>query len=140
MPRRKHYHKLQGEWAEVCFLARAVGMGMMVSKPYGDSGRYDFIVDSGGRLSRVQVKSVSTSHRQGYRIATSHGNHAKRGYRASEIDLLAAYIIPMDTWYIIPVYEFESIVSVWVWPGQGGRGRFEKYREAWRLLKGAIAA
>ena len=79
-------HKPQGELAELCFLCRATTLGLTVSKPYGDSARYDFVVDAGGGLLRVQVKSVSLMRRNDYRIAASSGSRLKRGYSAAEID------------------------------------------------------
>src|SRR5206468_9494879 len=67
-------HKPQGEMAELCFLCRATTLGLTVSKPYGDSARYDFVVDAGAGLLRVQVKSVSVMRRNDYRIAASSGS------------------------------------------------------------------
>ena len=42
--------KRRGELAEAAFLAKAASMGIGVAKPWGDSERYDFIIDVGGRL------------------------------------------------------------------------------------------
>lgn len=39
--------KERGEWVELCFMAKAAGMGMLVSKPLGDSCRYDVLVEAG---------------------------------------------------------------------------------------------
>lgn len=50
--------KERGEWAELCFMARAAGLGMATAKPYGDSRQYDVLVEAGGRIWRVQVKST----------------------------------------------------------------------------------
>ena len=133
-------HKPQGELAELCFLCRATTLGLTVSKPYGDSARYDFVVDAGAGLLRVQVKSVSVMRRNDYRIAASSGSRLKRGYSAAEIDFLAAYVIPCDAWYIIPVSAFDSIVSLNVAPHRPAKGRFEQYREAWHLLRPARVA
>ncbi len=44
--------------AEAAFVAKAVSLGLCVSKPWGESQRYDLIVDNGRRLLRVQVKSA----------------------------------------------------------------------------------
>ena len=49
--------KAIGEAAEAAFLAKATSLGFGVAKTWGDSERYDFILDSGRRLWRVQVKS-----------------------------------------------------------------------------------
>src|SRR5713101_7932451 len=50
--------KQRGELAEMAFTYKAAGLGFGVAKPYGDSERYDFILDSGVKLWRVQVKST----------------------------------------------------------------------------------
>ena len=39
--------KLQGEWAELLFMARAAERGFSVSKPWGESQAYDVTVESG---------------------------------------------------------------------------------------------
>src|SRR5579871_957430 len=48
-----------GELAEAEFLHRALGMGMAIAKPWGESQAYDFIVEDEGRLCRVQVRRRS---------------------------------------------------------------------------------
>jgi hypothetical protein len=45
-------HKRRGEIAELGFLYKAASMGFAVTKPYGDSESYDFVVDSGDRFWR----------------------------------------------------------------------------------------
>src|SRR5271154_2239541 len=54
--------KALGEAVEAAFLAKATMLGFPVLKPWGDSRPYDFAVESGRRLWRVQVK-CATSHR-----------------------------------------------------------------------------
>jgi hypothetical protein len=58
-------------------------------------------LDSGERMWRVQVKSTYSVYRSGYRTL-GHGSNPKP-YQTKEIDFLVAYIVPRDTWYIIPV-------------------------------------
>ena len=52
--------KQLGEIAEAEFVAKAVGMGFVVAKPWGDSEPYDFIVNPKKSFIfwRVQVKSA----------------------------------------------------------------------------------
>jgi hypothetical protein len=103
--------KRRGELSELAFFYKAASLGFGVAKPWGDSERYDFILDSGQRLWRVQVKSGAY--------------HQNR---------LAAYLIPLDVWYIIPV---EAIKNRWLlfFPYGGARcGHYEEYREAWSSL------
>jgi len=47
--------KQRGELAEMGFMFKAAGLGFGVAKPWGDSERYDFILDNGHRLLRVQI-------------------------------------------------------------------------------------
>jgi len=56
--------KERGEWVELCFMAKAAGLGMGVSKPLGESRRYDVLVEAGGKIHRVQVKSTMYCRRR----------------------------------------------------------------------------
>ena len=57
--------KRTGELAEAAFLHKAVGLGFRVTKPWGDSERYDFVLDSGRRLWRVQIKCTAVERGAG---------------------------------------------------------------------------
>jgi PD-(D/E)XK nuclease superfamily protein len=63
--------KSRGEAAEAAFLAKAASLGFGVAKPWGDSERYDFIIDSGHNFWRVQVKSTGRSIGRRYQVKTS---------------------------------------------------------------------
>src|SRR5512140_1374754 len=100
--------KRRGELSELAFIYKATGLGFNVSKPYGDSSRYDFIVEHAGRLSKVQVKSTTqifhTGHAGGYYLNCQRRMKSKTlPYLPGEVDFFAAYVIPQDTWYIIPL-------------------------------------
>ena len=126
--------KTQGELAELAFLYRAASLGLVVSKPYGDTAPYDFIVGCRRRLTRIQVKSVAHNWRNGYRTTAGTGC-AKRPYTKDDMDILALYIIPMDTWYLIPVEAFTPVKTIRCCPHlPNSNGRFERFREAWHLL------
>src|SRR5450432_770974 len=79
-------HKQQGELAEIRFMLKAAGLGFGVAKPWGDSERYDFILDSGNRRWRVQVKSTYIARTHSYTIHAvgSFGGNSK-GYTAEQI-------------------------------------------------------
>src|SRR2546428_5464351 len=51
--------KRTGELAEAAFLHKAVGLGLKVTKPWGDSERYDFVVDAGERLWRGRIQNTA---------------------------------------------------------------------------------
>jgi PD-(D/E)XK endonuclease len=50
---RENTTKRRGELSELAFTFKAARMGFGVAKPYGDSERYDFILDAGQGLWRV---------------------------------------------------------------------------------------
>ncbi len=127
--------KWAGEQAEATFLNKATSLGLSVSKPWGDSERYDLIVGSGSRLSRVQVKSTASQHAGRCRFSINARGCAAQ-YTEDEIDFLAIYIVPLDLWYIIPVRACLNRRSLRLSPkAKKFRGRYEKYREAWWRLQ-----
>jgi len=127
--------KWAGEQAEAAFLNKATSLGLSVSKPWGDSERYDLIVGSGSRLSRVQVKSTQYEHLGRFRYGISNHCHAAL-YTEEEIDFLAVCIVPLNLWYIIPVKACLNRRNLRFYPGStNSRGRYEKYREAWWRLQ-----
>jgi hypothetical protein len=97
--------KRTGELSEAAFLHKAVGLGFRVTKPWGDSERYDFVLDSGRRLWRVQIKCTASERAGGYHIQPIHFVYGKNKvvYTADDIDVLAAHIVPLDVWYVVPV-------------------------------------
>jgi len=120
--------------AEAAFMAVGSALGLRVSKPWGDSSRYDVIVDTGKKLLRVQVKSAHRAGEYGGYTFHARGN-SLRVYGPDEIDVLAAYIVPVGAWYLFPVEEFQKYRSMKLFPGSGRRGlKFERFREAWWLL------
>lgn len=125
--------KLRGEWVELLFMTRAAEHGLRVIKPWGDSSRYDFVVESGGRFLRVQVKSTSNRRRNLYACAIQ--GTSRRPYTAADIDFFAIYVIPTDTWYIIPVEVASRVKYVIGLSPHNPRCPNACYEEAWHLLQ-----
>ena len=128
--------KRQGELSEIAFALKAVELGFGISQPIGDSRRYDFILDSGQHLWRIQVKSTGGFHDRGYIINAYWASKGHVPYTADQIDFLVAYVISLGVWYIIPVEAFAPRTSLPLYPDPDSKvvGRYEKYREAWGLL------
>lgn len=128
-----------GELTELRFYLKAFLIGFVVSKPFGDNAKYDFIVDAKGRLSRVQVKSTNVKDKytagDGYRINSSYGATRKNGYTKENIDFLAVYIIPEDTWYIIPISEISGIKTIRFTPQKECKKRLEIFKNRWDLFE-----
>ena len=128
--------KRLGEMAEAAFLAKASRLKFGVACPWGDSDRYDFIVDVGKKLWKVQVKSAHRVGEDGTYSFRAHGS-SMAAYGADEIDVLVAYVVPENVWYVFPVRELGGLRSLKLFPGsRKKRSKFEKYREAWWILRG----
>ncbi len=115
-----HYSKRKGMMGELIFVVKSTSMGFAVSKPYSDTEAYDLVIEENGRLLRIQVKSVFTTSRWGYSISVQrhsrgHGRPVIQ-YSAQEIDFIAAYVVPHDAWYIIPVFEIVSRAHIRLYP------------------------
>jgi hypothetical protein len=54
--------------------------------------------------------------------------------RESDFDILAVYVIPKDVWYLLPSSIAAGRAAIRVVPGDN-RNRYERYQEAWHLLR-----
>lgn len=131
--------KKQGELNQLRFLLKCYEKGFQVSLPYGDSAKYDCVVDGNGKLYRVQIKSTSyqdKSRRQDrYKIIASGGCDAKKPYTKDDIDILAVYIVPHNTWYLVPVERLEAHISTYFAPQREGKGKYEPFKEGWEIFE-----
>jgi hypothetical protein len=123
-----------GEAAEAAFLARATALGFSVSVPWGDSNRYDSIVDPGHGLLRMQVKSATRYADGRYRVKTTGANG--QVYTIADADFFIGYVVPENIWYIIPIEAVGQRKGIRFYPHtrRPSKAYFERYREAWCLL------
>jgi hypothetical protein len=135
MKQRKHKisdKKLRGEWAEMHFMVRATDHDLPVSRSWGDSRSYDFVVGWPGHFVAVQVKStIFELEESGYTCCVCSGHN--KPYPPSSFDFLAAYVIYDDAWYIIPAEVILGQARITVYP-KSAKSKYAVYREAWHLL------
>ncbi len=129
--------KRTGERSEAAFLARALGLHLSIAKPWGDSERYDFIIDNGSRLWRVQTKCTEGLRADAYETRATYDVNGKHiPYTRADTDFLAAHVVPLDVWYIIPVEVCTPAPMLRMYPHRKAKKmRLENYRNAWFLLK-----
>jgi hypothetical protein len=134
-PRLRH-RKSKGEWAEIAFMSRAIGLGFTVCKPYGENHPFDFIAFTpASDPVRVQVKSSWSRKYRSYKFKASASG---RPYRRREVDFIAVLVVPEDVWYIIPRRELGRRSVATLSPHvPHSRARLEPYRDAWHLLRNA---
>jgi hypothetical protein len=126
--------KERGEWAEARFVARAAELMFRVAKPWGDSAPYDLMVERDGLIYRVQVKSTMRRMKGcSFPCTMPSGKRLKNILK--EIDFVAAYVIMLDLWYIIPAAVVQKRKGhIWLAPLRR-RSKYERYLEAWHLLR-----
>lgn len=104
--------KQKGILTETQCLAEFSKLGLTVSIPYGDSARYDFILDYNNKLYRIQCK---TSNEIGdgvyiFSCRSTTGNTStvkRRSYDETQIDFFATIV--ENECYLIPVQETGSV-------------------------------
>jgi len=130
----------RGAWAELCFMAQAMQHGFKVLRPWGDCSAYDVGVDHGPNFLRVQVKSTTNRTGTGYLCHFNPNSHNKQDYTIRQIDLFAAYLVPVNVWYLIPAAVLlgrERKHAVMLFPMEPlkiDRYKYEAYKEAWVML------
>ena len=67
-------------------------------------------------------------------VKTAGGNRSKRCYSPRDLDLIAAYVIPVDAWYLIPLRALYGRKTIRVCPHRPSRRPFECFRNAWSFL------
>jgi len=130
--------KRRGSQYESAFVTQALKRGLDILEPYGDYMPYDVMVQNGdGRILRVQVKGTSSQikGKPGYKVIAASGNTTKTPINPEEVDVLAAYVEPEDTWYLIPVKKLTGNVSVYLNPNTKLNGRYEVWKEAWNVFQ-----
>jgi hypothetical protein len=98
-----------GTRTEGIVLAALLERGYEVLVPFGNRAKYDFVIDDGARLQRVQCKTAhaGTTHDtlrfNTYSLSASHaGRRRKSSYRGL-VDLFAVYYPPNRGVYLVPV-------------------------------------
>jgi hypothetical protein len=112
---------------------RAIEQGLAIGRPWGESSGYDFTVDQGTRIVRVQVKStIFKEAEEGYSCSLK---DSKGPYKKGSFEFVAAYVIPEDVWFIIPEKVVRGMWSVGLYP-KLETAKYREYQEAWGLLRG----
>jgi hypothetical protein len=121
--------KRTGERSEAAFLYQASQRRFAISKPWGDSERYDFILDNRPQpqvhLFRIQIKCTDSLRADAYETRATYTVGKRRAvYTKRDIDFIAAHVVPLNIWYIIPVEVCTPQPML----------RFYPHRKAWHLL------
>lgn len=95
-----------GDLSEMMVAAALSRAGYIVAKPFGENSRYDFIVDRGDALFRVQVKTGRLRNGAILFNACSSHYHRKGGVSRTymnDIDYFGVYCPGLNTVYLVPI-------------------------------------
>ena len=107
------------------FMLRATEHDLQVSKPWGDSRSYDFVVGRPRHFVAVQVKSTTFELEEGWMCTVG---TCGQPYPPGSFDFLAAYVVFEDAWYIIPEEEILGMKSVSLHT-KCSHSKYERYTE-----------
>jgi len=113
-------------------MTRVAERGFNVSKPWGDSARYDVAVERRGYFLRVQVKSTIARQDNGYVCAIK--SSRCQYYTRHQVDFFAVYVIPEDVWYILPAKIITPLRGHFYLNPNRPIQKYAPYKEAWHLL------
>lgn len=125
-----------GDVGEIAFSLRASINGFTVLQPYSQHTSYDLAIDNGSNIIRIQVKTTTkkcSRNNNGYRFSCSYGSEEKKKYNKDDVDFIAAYIVPLEIFYIVPI-EIINSKNFKVYPDKLCH-KYSKYKENWDILK-----
>lgn len=136
--------KRAGSIYEQQFFLDALKNGLEVFTPIGDYLPQDCIVmNSAGRTFRVQIKGtgslVHDTRGKGmgrYMITSASGKKVKETIDCTKVDTLAAYIEPVNAWYIIPCMDLDNAIRISLYPhNTKSKAKYEKFQDNWNAFK-----
>lgn len=125
-------NRAKGTVSEAEFIVQALKRNLIVSKPFDTDCSYDFIVDSGNNLIRIQVKSCSAKDKNGYPVIELRKmrNGIRKFYTKNEIDFFAIHLTEENLWYILPIKSApkNGIIKASL------EGKYKTYINNWKVL------
>lgn len=127
-----------GDVGELSFMLKARKLGLVPFFPLSQETPFDIIVANNKNLYRVQVKATNTKDTKKidedvYYCSCAMGRSSKVKYDKDAFDFFAFYVVPEDTFYIVPRSAVES-VKVRLYVNRNDH-RYSKYRERWDLFE-----
>ena len=135
--------KRQGTLYEAKFIVEALEHSLDPHSCPGEYMAHDFLVtNAAGKVFKTQVKGTQYCENdrktRRFKVLATTGNKVKTQLDCTKVDLLAAYVEPCDTWYIIPCMQLSS-KTIWFYPSNpNSLGKYEKYKDKWNLFKGEL--
>ena len=92
---------------------------------------WDCIVTCPAGLLKVQVKSTSVRRGQSFHLTASVGCFNKTKM-STDVDVVACYAVPIDTWWMIPRKAFTGKTAK-LNPETNSKSQYKKYQHNWSI-------
>lgn len=130
--------KQKGNLTELQCISAFVAEGCMVSIPYGDCAKYDFIADVDGKLLKIQVKTSSLKDETAIKFScrTTHVNCKgvkNERYSSNDVDFFATYW--ENQCYLIPIVECSAAKTLRFAPSKNGQTKGINFATDYELKK-----
>jgi hypothetical protein len=132
--------RLTGQILELEFLLQCLRRGAVVSHPFGDNAHYDFLVDDGTQIHKVNVKKGCRQRNGRYSVNMTRrlrkvsqsdpgGSTRAVSYKCGELDCIV--VNAGGTWFFFGPEQMGQEASVYpdadreAYPGNQGKDRWE---------------
>jgi len=94
----------RGLYSELRFTLECVKRGIKVSTPASSKSVYDFVVDVGDKIYRIQVKSHwrKANHNNIFELDVRRQRNKNQSYKSIEVDFFVVYIYHLDGFFVFP--------------------------------------
>lgn len=128
----------KGDVGELKFMLEATKRGYQVSAPYGVCEGYDFILDNGDVLFKVQVKSALRKERKDYNGSYVEFGDSGETAESKGADILVCYNASDDLFYLFPEAVLNSF-RVRIFDGNTpSNNKYAPYRELWSVFEPTV--
>jgi len=137
----KHAPKEVGERSEGMVLAALLREKKVVLLPFGDSQRYDLVIDEGGEFLRVQVKTgrLKDGAIRFPCCSSYYQTYEKFNYRG-QADLFGVYCPELDAVFLVPVDQVGvTEATLRTCPTKNGQRKGVRLAEDYVLGKWAVS-
>ena len=117
-PTKPHASQTRGANGEHFFEGYFLDQGVLVATPKHDLHRVDFIVEWGGSLVRVNVKTLYATNGHFMCNLTTNGAGKKRKYRPGEIDYFGIVSLEYKRIWMLPFDDIRMGTLHWHQPGK----------------------
>lgn len=129
----------KGSIAEARFISDSIEHGFNIAMPITRTS-YDFLLDTGKKVLKVQIKSVSkidkSSGGEKVKCMLSHGTkNGKRSYTNEHCDFIILWVAPIKTWYIFPISEVSGKLTISLFSTvKNSSSKYENFKDNWGIL------